>query len=44
LLRELNLRAVNNRRMPATKSETIREGGPFEDKYNNYRVIIIKTG
>jgi hypothetical protein len=41
LLRELNLRAINSKRMPAIKSETIREEGAFKDRYNSCRVVIV---
>jgi hypothetical protein len=44
LSRESNPRAVNGRRMPATESETMREGGAFEDGYDSFRVVIAKTG
>jgi hypothetical protein len=44
LSRESNPRAVNGRRMPATESETTREGGAFEDGYDSCRVVTAKTG
>jgi hypothetical protein len=37
LSRESNLRVVNNKKMPAIKSETIREGGAF-----NIDIIVIE--
>jgi len=44
LSRESNPRAVNDRRMPATESETTREGGAFEDGYDSCSVVTAKTG
>jgi hypothetical protein len=41
LLRELNLRAINSKRILIIKSEIIRKGGAFKDRYNSYRVVII---